>query len=97
MPLTKTWKGLPGRKVGELKQKINETERRKERIHRDKGERRGIFRHPKPEPGNTKGGSCTVDLLFDGFGISCMTTDNICFYFQKQTNPNQSNRRSTVQ
>jgi hypothetical protein len=31
--------------------------------------------------GNTKGGSITVpfDLLFDWFGISCMTTDNFCF------------------
>ncbi len=25
---------------------------------------------------------CTIDLLFDQFGISCMTTDNFCFYFQ---------------
>ncbi len=25
---------------------------------------------------------CTVDLLFDWFGISCMTTDNFCFYLQ---------------
>jgi hypothetical protein len=40
---------------------------------------------------------CTVDLLFDWFGISCMTTDNFLFLFAKQTNPNQSNRRSTVQ
>jgi hypothetical protein len=23
-----------------------------------------------------------MDLLFDWFGISCMTTDNFCFYFQ---------------
>ncbi len=23
---------------------------------------------------------CTVDLLFDWFGISCMTTDHFCFY-----------------
>ena len=22
---------------------------------------------------------CTIDLLFDWFGISCMTTDNFCF------------------
>jgi hypothetical protein len=22
---------------------------------------------------------CTVDLLFDWFGISCMTSDNFCF------------------
>ncbi len=27
---------------------------------------------------------CTVDLLFDWFGISCMTTDNFCFYLQKR-------------
>ncbi len=40
---------------------------------------------------------CSVDLLFECFGISCMTTYNFCFYLQKQTNPNQSNRRSTVQ
>jgi hypothetical protein len=46
-------------------------------------------------PGNTKGGEYLwdVDLLFDWFGISCMTTDD----FAKQNNPNQSNRRSTVQ
>jgi hypothetical protein len=25
---------------------------------------------------------CTVDLLFDWFGMSCMTTDNYCFYLQ---------------
>jgi hypothetical protein len=25
---------------------------------------------------------CTVDLLFDWFGISCMITDNFCFYLQ---------------
>ncbi len=32
--------------------------------------------------GNTKGGKyhCTIDLLFDWFGIRCMTTDNFCFY-----------------
>jgi len=31
---------------------------------------------------NTNGGKyhCTVDLLFDWFGISCMTTDNFCCY-----------------
>ena len=23
---------------------------------------------------------CTIDLLFNWFGISCMTTDNFCFY-----------------
>jgi len=37
-----------------------------------------------PRPGNTKGGKyhCTIDLLFDWFGISGMTTDNFCFYLQ---------------
>jgi hypothetical protein len=25
-----------------------------------------------------------VDLLFDWFGISCMTTDNFCFYLQNR-------------
>ncbi len=33
---------------------------------------------------------CTIDILFDWFGISCMTTDNFCFLFAKQTNPNQT-------
>ncbi len=27
---------------------------------------------------------CTVDLLFDWFGISCMTPDNFCFYLQNR-------------
>ena len=27
---------------------------------------------------------CTVDLLFDWFGIDCMTTDNFSFYFQNR-------------
>jgi len=40
---------------------------------------------------------CSIDLLFDWFGISSMTTDNFCFYFAKRINSNQSNRRSTVQ
>jgi hypothetical protein len=37
-------------------------------------------------PGNTKRGKshCTVDLLFDLYGISCMTTDNFCFYLQNR-------------
>jgi hypothetical protein len=50
-------------------------------------------------PRNTEGGKyhCTVDLLFDRFGISCTTTDKFLFLFAKQANPNQSNRRSTVQ
>jgi hypothetical protein len=25
---------------------------------------------------------CTIDLLFDWFGISCLTTGNFCFYLQ---------------
>jgi hypothetical protein len=40
---------------------------------------------------------CTVDLQYDWFGISCMTNDILLFLFAKQTNPNQSNRRSMVQ
>ncbi len=37
-------------------------------------------------PGNSKGGKyhCAIDLLFDWFGISCMTTDNFCFYLQNR-------------
>jgi hypothetical protein len=27
---------------------------------------------------------CTVHLLFDWFGISCMTTGNFCFYLQSR-------------
>jgi hypothetical protein len=27
---------------------------------------------------------CTIDLLFDCFGISCMTTDNFCFHLQNR-------------
>ena len=27
---------------------------------------------------------CTIDLLFDWFGISCMMTDNFCFYLQNR-------------
>jgi hypothetical protein len=27
---------------------------------------------------------CTVDLLSDWFGISCMTIDNFCFYLQNR-------------
>jgi hypothetical protein len=42
------------------------------------------YTRPYDEAGNTKGGKyhCTVDLLFDWFGISCMTTDSFCFYLQ---------------
>ena len=37
----------------------------------------------KPNQGILKGEVyCTVDLLFDWFGISRMTTDNFCFYLQ---------------
>ncbi len=36
-------------------------------------------------PWNTKRGyQYTVDLLFDWFGISCMTTDNFSFYLQNR-------------
>ncbi len=40
----------------------------------------------KVTPGNTTGGKyqCTIDLLFDWFGISCMTDDNFCFYLQNR-------------
>ncbi len=36
--------------------------------------------------GNTKGGSITVPLTscLNWFGISCMATDNFCFYLQKR-------------
>ncbi len=27
---------------------------------------------------------CNIDLLFDSFGISCVTTDNFCFYLQNR-------------
>jgi hypothetical protein len=27
---------------------------------------------------------CTIDLLFDWFGISCMTTNIFCFYLQNR-------------
>jgi hypothetical protein len=34
----------------------------------------------------SKGGKYhrTIDLLFDWFGISCMNTDNFCFYLQNR-------------
>ncbi len=43
-------------------------------------------RQAKAKPGNTKGGKydCTVKLLFDWFGISCMTTDIFCIYLQNR-------------
>jgi hypothetical protein len=36
--------------------------------------------------GILKGGKyhCTIDLLFDWLGISCMTTDNFCVYLQNR-------------
>ncbi len=40
-----------------------------------------------PDAGNTNGRGnyhCTVDLLLDWFGISCMTNDNFCFYLQNR-------------
>ncbi len=38
---------------------------------------------PSVSAGNTKGD----DLLFDWFGISCMTTDNFSFYLQNRLIP----------
>jgi hypothetical protein len=53
-----------------------------------------VFYHRSPRlenplilyPGNTKGEKhhCTVELLFDWFGISCITTDNFCSYLQNR-------------
>jgi hypothetical protein len=39
-----------------------------------------------PNQGILKGGEyhCTIDLLFDWFAISCMTTNNFCFYLQNR-------------
>ncbi len=38
--------------------------------------------------GNTKGARgkchCTIDLLFNWFGINCMMTDIFCFYLQNR-------------
>ncbi len=52
--------------------------------------------------GNTKGGSMTVLLTscFDWFGISCMITDNFCFYLQNrltQTSQTRGQRYSDTQ
>ncbi len=38
----------------------------------------------KTVAGNTVPYHCTIDLLFDWFGISCMTNDNFCFYLQNR-------------
>ncbi len=41
--------------------------------------------------------ACTVDLLFDWFGISCTTTDNFCFYLQnRHPKPVKQEVNSTV-
>jgi len=46
---------------------------------------RGLPSHYSTKQGILKGKyHCTVDLLFDWFGISCMTTDNFCFYLQNR-------------
>ncbi len=36
--------------------------------------------------GNTLRGEyhCTIDLMFDWFGINCMTANNFCFYLQNR-------------
>jgi hypothetical protein len=48
--------------------------------------------------GNTKGGSITVPLTSSLTGLeSALLQQTLLFSFVKQTNPNQSNRRSTVQ
>ncbi len=40
---------------------------------------------------------CTVDLLFDWFGISCLTTDNFCFYLLcRQIQTSQTGVNGTV-
>ncbi len=61
------------------------------------------------QSGNTKGGSITVPLTscltdlesavrqLTFFVFICKTDQQFLFLFAKQTNPNQSNRRSTVQ
>ncbi len=49
--------------------------------------------------GILRGGSITVPLtsLFDWFGISCMTTDNFCFYLQNRLiQTSQTEVKSTV-
>jgi hypothetical protein len=45
-----------------------------------------LMRRFKAEPGNTKGGSINVLLTscLTGFGISCMTTDILCFSLQNR-------------
>jgi hypothetical protein len=53
------------------------------------------------KPGNTKGGKylCTIDLLLDWFGISCMTTDDFYFYLWNtliQTSQRGGQRKSDI-
>jgi hypothetical protein len=36
------------------------------------------------QPGITKRGKDHIELLFDWFGIRCMTTDIFCFYLQNR-------------
>jgi hypothetical protein len=44
-----------------------------------------VAKQPSLEQEILKGKNhCTIDLLFDWFGISCMTTDNFCFYLQNR-------------
>ncbi len=45
-----------------------------------------LRRQPKPLAREYYRGKyhCIVDLLFDWFGISCMTTDNFCFHLQNR-------------
>ncbi len=42
-------------------------------------------------------GDCTIDLLFDLFGLACFANKNKKLSVIIQLIPNQSNRRSTVQ
>jgi len=50
------------------------------------------------QPGNTKGGRMAVPLtsFFDWFGISSMTTDNLCFYLQNRPKPVKQEVNCTV-
>jgi hypothetical protein len=48
-----------------------------------------LLRHLSPSSGIIQGilkgeYQCTIDLLFDWFGISCMATDNFCFYLKNR-------------
>jgi hypothetical protein len=51
------------------------------------------------ETGNTKGGKypCTIDLLFDWFGLVCFANKKQKLSVVIQLIPNQSNRRSMAQ